>query len=117
MDAILEGLFVVLGLLLRLGVPIGVTILIARFLRKLDSRWRTEAEQVLEGAGANLGTLVLPTPCWDAMSCPPERRETCPAYQESGIPCWERFRVNGNLQDACVRCNVLQGALVQAEVA
>ena len=33
------------GIILRIGLPIGITFLLARFLRKLDSRWREEAER------------------------------------------------------------------------
>jgi MerR family transcriptional regulator, heat shock protein HspR len=29
------------------------------------------------------------TPCWEITQCPPERRETCSAYVDRAISCWQ----------------------------
>lgn len=92
-------LFVVaLGFFLRLGVPIGLTILFAWWLKHLDSQWQRES-------------LVRPAakaaPCWEVRGCTPEQREICPAYLEGQPPCWEVFRgADGDLPPACLTCSV-----------
>lgn len=43
-NTLIEIAAVLLGFLIRLGIPIGLTILLTLFLRWLDKRWQTEAE-------------------------------------------------------------------------
>ena len=44
MENIITFLYILLGLLLRLALPIAGTLLIVLLLRKLDARWQAEAE-------------------------------------------------------------------------
>ncbi len=30
------------------------------------------------------------TPCWEIKGCPQEKRESCSAYVDKTLPCWER---------------------------
>jgi hypothetical protein len=95
-------LYEILGLILRLGIPILLTLLMAWGIRKLDARWQAEAKEFQETLieRKKKGTLV---PCWETMNCPPSIREKCPAYGVSSIPCWE-VKSNGNLPAACQAC-------------
>ena len=97
-----EILTIAFGFLLRLGIPIGITILIGWFLRRLDARWQAEAEAEL----AQLKTRTTPVPCWEVFDCPPRLRDRCPAYLQPDLPCWECHRSNGQLQSACLTCKV-----------
>ncbi len=46
-------------------------------------------------------------PCWDMLACPPEARQHCPAYQESGRPCWTIKGLDCAPQgNECRRCRV-----------
>jgi DNA-binding XRE family transcriptional regulator len=64
-------------------------------------------------------------PCWDTRSCPPERREHCPAWEFStGDLCWF---INGTICDGtvhdswkekmklCRTCDVFKAALAKLE--
>ena len=44
MDTVVSFLYIIVGLLLRLAIPILGTVLLVFFLRKLDSGWQAEAE-------------------------------------------------------------------------
>lgn len=91
------------GFILRIGFPIGITALLAWFLRRLDTRWREEAlREKMEGFSAGYQTQDLK--CWEYYNCPPERRERCPVWLNRVMPCWEVFRMNGHLQEACEGC-------------
>jgi hypothetical protein len=100
---------VIAGLLLRIGLPIGLTFLLARFLRKLDARLREEAEQkVIEKQRQvqqqTLLNLWLDQPCHSIMNCTDQQKESCEAYQQTEKPCWEIHRANGNLSQRCQDC-------------
>lgn len=100
------------GLLLRLGIPIGLTALLVWLLKRLDERWRTEAQHSpTEPQIGNPG-------CWEINQCPPERRAQCDAYAHPEIPCWQYFRLrnHGLLLERCLTCKVFRGASLPLSV-
>ena len=103
MDTVLT--FVV-GLLLRIGIPVAVTALIFFLLRRLDERWQKEALAIPVIASSQ-------RPCWEIKGCKEEKRKNCPASAQSNIPCWQVFRTkNGLLREECLGCNVFHLAPV-----
>ena len=102
MNAFSEFLAVAFGFLLRLGIPIGLSILIGWLLRRLDARWQAEAEAEL----TQLQARATPLPCWEVHNCSARMRQRCPAYTQPNVPCWEHRRANGQLQTACLTCKV-----------
>jgi hypothetical protein len=90
--------YVVIGLLLRLAIPIAATLLVIYILRKLDKRWQAEAE--LQPLG------VEKTECWKVKSCSPEQIKNCSAAK-GNLPCWQVKRLpNGYLNNDCLSCPV-----------
>ena len=87
MDWLTTVLAMILGLLLRVAIPIAATILLVIVLKWLDERWKREAD--LEGAAVeqpgNIG-------CWDVKNCPSEQLAKCRAYANPDTPCWQVFR-------------------------
>ena len=101
----------VVGIILRFGLPVGLTLLVCWFFRRLDTRWQKEAETYLERSG--IQSLVPVVRCWLLNDCPEERRNSCPAFINQGIPCWQQFRAsNGELKEACLGCKVFTTASV-----
>ena len=106
---------VIIGMLLRFGIPIGVTALVIWFFRRLDAHWQAEAEQQLHMRAPV--ELIDRVPCWEQRNCPPERRNSCRAYAQTGIPCWQVFRdKDGRLREACFDCEVFRKAPVPITV-
>lgn len=104
METLTEILAVITGFALRLAIPIAITAIAVYFLRKLDARWQTEADE------QPLLPVVEKPECWDAHNCPLKDREMCPGYQ-SDKPCWQAFRSkNGHLQEKCIGCDVFEKA-------
>ena len=98
-----------LGFLLRLGIPILITIILVRFLRRLDERWQVEAE-VAATPVKNIG-------CWEIKECPHELRETCKAYLNPETPCWQVFRdPNGDMKEGCLGCKVFRDAPIAVPI-
>lgn len=113
MEALPELLAVLFGFLLRLGIPIGMTALLAWLLRRLDARWQREAQARARAAPPLSIHPYLDgrRPCWEVVGCPAERRQSCPAYLHPELPCWQIFRApGGQLQETCLSCPVFRGA-------
>jgi hypothetical protein len=101
----MDTLFTILiGIGLRLLVPIGITILIFFLLRRLDARWQKDA--------LNLPVVpVFRKPCWEAKDCPEKMKKSCPAFAQSNMPCWQVFRQrDGLLKETCLVCEVFRQA-------
>ena len=106
MDA--NAIFALLvGLFVRLGLPLLVTLGIVYALRALDMRWQREAE--LERS-----LLVRDDePCWKEQGLSMD--EVRAKAAESGKPCWQIHRLsNGYLREACLDCEVFIQAPVPA---
>ena len=115
MDNILVTVYMILGILLRIGIPIGGTFLLAYLLRRLDARWREEAKQE-QIAFPSMASVWLKNPCWTAIDCVEETRENCQAYLQTNAPCCEVFQVNGNLNQKCQECSYMKEIPIPIEV-
>lgn len=104
MDSWTVLLSIVLGLIIRIGLPIAATALMILFLRRLDNRWKAEAR-------ANLTIPMASRPCWEVKKCNPENIKNCPAAAQTASPCWQFFRTEqGILKETCLGCEVFQQA-------
>lgn len=107
----LEGFVAIaLGLVIRVGLPLVVTVFLVRWLRQLDERWKVEAQRsptITEGSTArNIG-------CWEIKECSAEKKAVCTACEHPETPCWQHFRsTNGHLQERCLNCQIFQEAPV-----
>ncbi|MCS7220109.1 MAG: hypothetical protein RML36_03340 [Anaerolineae bacterium] len=100
MNPLFETLVVAGMFLVRLGVPLVITLAIAHALRWLDIRWQAEAVKARETAQA-----LLQEPCWAHRGCTQERRSLCPAFQRPDLPCWAARRLReGQLPAECYNC-------------
>lgn len=105
-----EVFAILMGLILRLGLPIGLTALIVWYLRKLDIRWQQESGPV---------AIAHPTgtPCWERKNCPEARRANCQACQDPDVPCWQKFRrPDGHLREGCLDCDVFRDTPIPVAV-
>ncbi|GAB4482003.1 MAG: hypothetical protein OHK0031_04330 [Anaerolineales bacterium] len=101
-------LALLIGLLLRIGLPLALMSALVFFLRRLDERWQREAPAVRLQPGQ--------TPCWEQKGCPLEAMKSCPAPQ-GNAPCWQARRASdGRLQPACLECSVFRAAPAPAPI-
>ena len=108
MENLFTNVMVILGLVVRIGIPFAVTLLVVRWLLQLDSQWRDQADQESTAAGM---IRVLPgnVGCWEINGCSQEKKESCKAYAHPESPCWQVFRgQNGSLQERCLSCKVFK---------
>lgn len=113
----MEAVFVVLGFLMRLGIPLALTAAVVWWLQKLDARWQMQAEQARRRTGSEMTPGPSMPPCWEVRGCSPERRANCAAYAQSDVPCWQTFRDRrGHLKQVCLECVVFQRAPIPVAV-
>jgi hypothetical protein len=96
-----------IGILIRFGIPILITALVVWTLKRLDARWQAEIEerkiQSLEEVA------VQKVQCWELRNCLEEQREDCVAFQNLAIPCWQHFRnEQGELREECLECEIFR---------
>lgn len=102
METFSSVLAIILGLLLRLAIPIVGTLSLIYFLRRLDARWQAEAQST--------PVLTQRVECWKVRGCPEEQRSRC-AVGSASLPCWQVLRQpNGYLQEKCLTCEVFTKA-------
>lgn len=103
---------VAIGIALRLAIPIGLTILVVWWLRRLDTRWQAES-QLGHVQVVNADELARAPRCWETRNCPPEKMADCPAHVQPHIACWQVFRrSDGSLKVECLTCMVFRRAPV-----
>jgi len=108
---------IVLGFLIRLGIPIALTSLLALFLKWLDKRWQAEAQaDAVESAERVLLPLEQRPHCWEIHNCPPSLRNKCQAFAQPETPCWELFKTNEQLKPACKNCKVPPPEIIEMPV-
>ena len=106
-------LAVVIGLAIRFGVPVLLTALVAWGLRRLDRHWQEQAEH-RRPAPLAMGAASAEVRCWELKDCPPEKRQTCPAFARPPVPCWQVFREQtGLLPTSCLGCDVFLSAPIR----
>ena len=101
---------------LRLGVPLGITLLDCYFLCRLDMKWQAEAEERRrrQQTGAPAAPEApKPVPCWVTKGCPQETYRRCPSYLLQALPCWlARLRTEGRLPVPCSECALFRSRAV-----
>ena len=108
MDELITTVAIIVGVLLRVAIPLAVTFTFIRLLKWLDERWQQEAD--LKGVtvvqAGNIG-------CWEVNNCPEEQLAGCRAYANPDKPCWQVFREkDGRLQERCIGCDIFKHAPV-----
>jgi hypothetical protein len=98
------ALAILIGLGVRLAIPVLATVIVVVLLARLDKHWQSEAGDAPRG---------VPKPeCWKIQHCSSAKRQDCPGYN-SNLPCWQVFRrSNGYLDQRCLGCPVLVAAPV-----
>ena len=131
MSPVTEILYIVGLFVLRLGIPLAITLVIAYFLRRLDSRWEKEARSEQEAGSVtreeekektvSVPLVHIPSPasipatfdsdgkpCWEInKACTPIKMEQCPAYHDPSVPCWQaRRQAEGRIPVECYHCEI-----------
>ena len=91
--------FVVISMfLLRVGVPIALTIALGKWLEK---KLAPRAEKPI----ARPNSKIIQLHCWDIKRCAPSVRAQCSAYKHPELPCWLAIQADGgHVRAECFTC-------------
>jgi len=129
MDGLSDTLVIAGMFILRLGVPLAITLAVGYVLLRLDAKWQAEAwaewessqleqEGQVEQAAGGATPSMAKQPCWELKGCSQAVRDQCPAPKRPEIPCWlARRRVEGRLPAACYDCDLFSLKQVSQSIA
>ena len=86
-------LLIILLFILRLGIPVLVTVAIAYGLRRLDARWQAEAEAEAKAQTKIVGCATTPDSpirSGNGAGIDIPLRQPSPVAMAAGQPCWSR---------------------------
>ena len=93
-----DTLVVMAMFILRVAVPIALTIALGKWLEKKLSP-REEKPATARSA------KVIQLHCWDVKRCAPATRAQCAAYKHPELPCWLALQADGGkVRPACFSC-------------
>ena len=124
MDWWLQAAGVIGMFILRLGVPLAITLAVGYWLRRLDAKWQAEAlarkaEAALieeeKQAEPNIEMFrIIEQPCWVLKNCAEENYLRCPAHKHADLPCWlARLRTEGRLPQPCYQCELFTAGKIR----
>jgi hypothetical protein len=93
-------LTLILGIAIRIGIPLTVTLFVFYLLRKLDQRWQKE--------GMAAPSVPAHQPCYEIKGCSEEKRKNCKAAANLNQPCWQFYRTSNGLKEECLGCEVFR---------
>ena len=107
MQTLNPALVILIGLVLRLIVPLAITALIVYSLGKLDARWQAEAKNEKK-------TLAIDEmPCAKIQGFSVDQMKMHMSLSDQ--PCWQAHRSpNGYLSETCLSCEIFLNAPVPA---
>lgn len=112
MSRFLEGVVLVALFVMRLGIPITLTLIVGFVLRLLDKKWEADAlnmRSLSSGAATLAARVSAPLPCWLVKGCPADQIADCPAHANKDLPCWlARLRAEGRIPQMCAGCELFR---------
>jgi hypothetical protein len=143
MEGLSSSLMIVLLFVLRLGVPLLITLAIGYGLGRLDAKWQAEAEAERQAAAQAQAAAVQPQPrpaglaaaayqfpgrqpmpvgvmagppCYSLKGCSEAMQAACPATRQPAVPCWAaRLGAEGQLPMECKGCQLYNPAVFDAK--
>ncbi len=98
---VIDALVIGLMFVLRIGVPIALTLVVGYWLEKKLA----PAQQVSSRARTTGSAKIIPLHCWDVKKCTSTQRAQCAAYRRPDLPCWLALQAAGEkVRPECHTC-------------
>ncbi len=105
MPQVLEGVIVLLLFVVRIGIPIALTLAFGYWLERKLRPPEAPAETLESVHVARKRSNIIRLHCWDIKRCEPAQRAQCAAYQHPNLPCWLAIQVEGGkVREQCFTC-------------
>ena len=117
MQELFDGAVIVALSVLRIGVPIALTLALGRWLeRKLQADPSPQQLHLHKPSLASgQSTKGYRPHCWDLFRCDTAKRAQCAAYRHPDLPCWLALQVEGDkLRPECFTCELYRPQAIAA---
>ena len=117
-ETLSQTLDVILMFVLRIGIPIVITLLIGLWLEKrLASPQEPEEMEDSTSKTARYTRTgnIIQIHCWDLKRCEKTQRAQCAAFQHPDLPCWLAIQAEGGkLREECFTCSLYKPERIAA---
>lgn len=117
-EIVTQTIVVVFMFVLRIGVPIAITLLIGLWLEKRLASPQESQEREKSTEKMPLYTRtgkIIQIHCWDVKRCEQSKRAQCAAFQHPELPCWLAIQAEGGkLREECFTCPLYKPAKIAA---
>ena len=107
-DTLIDTGAILFMFVLRIGVPIAVTLLVGRWLEKKlapAEQEQTETKPRYTTRTSRSGGKIIQIHCWEAKRCDTAKLAQCAAYKRPDLPCWLAIQAEGGkLREECFTC-------------
>ncbi len=107
-DTLIDTVVILFMFVLRIGVPVAITLLIGRWLEKKlapAEQQQTETKPRYTTRTSRSGGKIIQIHCWEAKHCESAKRAQCAAYKRPDLPCWLALQAEGGkLREECFTC-------------
>ncbi len=105
MPEVLAGVIVLLLFVVRIGVPIALTLAFGYWLERKLRPPEAPAETLEKARLTRKHSNIIRLHCWDIKRCEPAKRAQCAATQHPELPCWLAIQVDGGkVRENCFTC-------------
>ncbi len=105
---------IVLGMfIIRVGVPVAVTLALGYWLEK--KLRPPEVEKPVIAPRPVRSAKIIQLHCWDLKHCDSTRRAQCAASRHPELPCWLALQVEGDkVREECFTCGLYRSNQIAA---
>ncbi len=107
-DTLTESLTVLGMFVVRIGVPVAITLVLGWWLEKKLRPPETDQNSKiiqLDTARQAKSSKVIQLHCWDFKHCDAAHVAQCAAYKHPELPCWLAIQVEGGkVREECFTC-------------
>ncbi len=101
----LEAAIVLLLFVVRIGVPIALTLAFGHWLERKLRPGQEPVEMIEKVQVTHKASNIIRLHCWDIKRCDGFRRAQCAACHHPELPCWLALQVEGNkVREQCFTC-------------
>ena len=94
----------ILGFAIRIGIPVSLTIIIGKALKKLDNKWQEDGRKIMIKDLDLSERIIQDLNCWEFYECSEVKRKNCSMEGHAEEPCWQLCEAVGGNPAECLSC-------------
>jgi hypothetical protein len=102
---LIDGIMVILMFILRIGVPVALTLALGYWLEKKLRPPEVVEKELPQPRATKPDAKIIQLHCWDVKRCDSTTRAQCAAVKHPELPCWLALQAEGlPVREECFTC-------------